>query len=140
MNTSTESSSQTLPESLKRLASRTLTPTYKYVASHIAPSVTVLLGAPMVVSLAVVARFQPASLSWPLMTGAVLTLFASTWPATAEAEENGMATRPARSATTGAILAIFTVIPLNDFTFMSPPGDNFLHFQQAIYNLLEVQF
>src|SRR5258706_10079206 len=90
MYTSTLSSSQVLAESLNRLASRTFTPTYRLVLSHMAPNVTVLLGAPMVVLPAVVARFQPVSFRLPSMAGALLTLLASTVPATAPATLKGL--------------------------------------------------
>src|SRR5690349_627437 len=79
-----------LAESLFRFASRTLTPTYRLVLSHMAPIVTVLLGVPMVVLLTVWARFQPLSLSWPLMTGAPAVLLASTVPAAAVAILKGL--------------------------------------------------
>src|SRR5687767_7302062 len=54
--------------------------TYRWVLLHITPKVTVLLGVPMVVLLAVVARFQAASLRLPSTVGAVPAGAANTVP------------------------------------------------------------
>ncbi len=57
----------------------------------------VLLGVPMLLLLALVARFQLVSLKLPSMVGALATLFASTCPATALTARKGV-TKPIMSS------------------------------------------